>query len=103
MEKRTIDEALVRKIADLAQLALTSEEVSLYQDRLTKILDYIEQLDRAPDELDSDWRHDLARLSDGMSTPERLDCPKSSKTIETILENAPLKSGTAFQVPRIIE
>lgn len=35
----------VRKIAHLARLELTEEEVSLYQKQLTAVLDYVETLD----------------------------------------------------------
>ncbi|MCX6130834.1 MAG: Asp-tRNA(Asn)/Glu-tRNA(Gln) amidotransferase subunit GatC [Proteobacteria bacterium] len=94
-----IDRETVEKVASLAHLKLSDEELSYYQGQLDQVLDFIQVLDTAVDNLPVDWRADLA----GASTPERLDKSVSSTAIERVLSCAPRVVGTAFQVPKIIE
>lgn len=102
MSRILVDDNLVRKVADLAQLSLTSDEVSLYQGRLSRVLDFVEQMNHAPDSLSEDYSGDSS-AQDDVSTPERPDQQKSLNIIEQVLAQAPACSGTSFQVPRIIE
>lgn len=40
-----VDEKLIQKVADLARLELTSQEIATYTDQFQKILGYFEQID----------------------------------------------------------
>ncbi|MFY7927791.1 MAG: Asp-tRNA(Asn)/Glu-tRNA(Gln) amidotransferase subunit GatC [Oligoflexus sp.] len=94
-----IDRQTVEKIAGLASLKLSEEEVLYYQDQLSRILDYMDQLKAFPDGLPATWRAELEQAE----TPERPDRAEPSHVIEKVLQSAPRVVGTAFQVPRIIE
>lgn len=97
-----VDESLVRKVADLANLYLTEQEVVLYQGRLARILEYVEQLGVGKEEASSERKAEPF----GSSPPEgceRSDEVTSSLPIEEAVGQAAVRSGTAFQVPRIIE
>ncbi len=95
-----IDKAMVEKIAALAHLRLSEDEVTYYQEQLGKVLGFIEQLETFESSLlPSDWRADLHLPP----TPERDDQALVSTAMERVLSAAPRVVGTAFQVPRIIE
>lgn len=93
-----VDAKLVRRIAELAQLRLSDEEVSHYETQLGKILKYVETINTLPT-MQENWRSDTV----GDPTPERNDQVIPSLAPEVALRGAPQKIGTAFQVPRIIE
>ena len=94
-----IDQNLVMHVARLANLEFSAEELRYYEAQLTKVLDYVGLLDSMPDEFGSEWRSDTL----GSATPERHDETASGLTPDEALAGAPQKSGSAFQVPRIIE
>lgn len=94
-----IDRPTVEKIAALAHLRLSEDEVVYFQSQLGRVLDSIEALNAYEAQLPSDWRADLHLPP----TPERNDKAILSPAIEKVLSSAPRVVGTAFQVPRIIE
>ena len=94
-----IDQALVQRVAELANLQLKPEEIAHYEVQLGKILGHVAQLEQLQDSLGAAWRADTI----GESTPEREDQVKASLPVEEIMAQAPASSGTVFQVPRIIE
>ena len=94
-----VDRQLVGYLADLACLELSDDEISWYEQSLGKIVGYMEQLSQVEDDLGDDWRADTI----GAPTPERPDQVRPSLDPERTLEQAPMRSGTAFRVPRIIE
>ncbi len=102
-EKRTnkmrIDRQTVEKVAQLAHIKLSEEEISYYEQQLGNVLGYMQQMQAASDQLPADWRADLA----GTPCPEREDESTPSQVIEKVLQSAPKVVGTAFQVSRIIE
>ena len=55
----SIDLATVEKVANLAQLSLSQEELVYYQDQLQKILGYMDILQSLDDSLNPDWLPDL--------------------------------------------
>ncbi len=103
MSKIKVDRELVRKVADLAHLSLSEQEMGLYQERLAKVLSYVEQLDEVHESLDKNWRPDTSRGEAGVSTLERPDVVEGSLPVEEAMKQAPARIGTAFQVPRILE
>lgn len=94
-----IDRQTVEKVARLAHIQLSEEEIEYYQGQLGSVLDYMQQIQSAADQLPGDWRADTS----GASCPERDDEAKPSSVIDKVLQSAPKVVGTAFQVPRIIE
>lgn len=96
---KTIDRETVEKVARLSHIELSEEEVLFYQQQLGNVLQYMEQIQAATDQLPEGWRSDLAVAV----TPERDDESRASPAIDKVLQSAPRVVGTAFQVPRIIE
>jgi aspartyl-tRNA(Asn)/glutamyl-tRNA(Gln) amidotransferase subunit C len=88
----------VQRIADLARLELTAEELDLFTRQLGDILAYVEQI-RALDTTG------VAPTSQVLNRPvERNDAPAPTLSREDLLTNAPdasLEAGL-FKVPRVI-
>ena len=97
----SIDSSTVRKVAGLANLVLTDEEVSYYQRHLSRILDYVGELASIPPQDESEFDPDT--LAFALKPQERLDQTQPSLDPEVALVNAAKTSGTTFQVPRIID
>ncbi len=93
-----IDENEVRKIAKLARLKLSPEEVRLYQGQLGKILDSMVELGR----LDTSKVMPTTSVL-GLSNVMREDEPKPFADPEKILANAPEREGHYFKVRKVIE
>jgi aspartyl-tRNA(Asn)/glutamyl-tRNA(Gln) amidotransferase subunit C len=94
----TIDETQVRKVARLARLALTEEEVAEFTGQLSAILDYVEKMN----ELNTDDVEPLAHCLP-ISNVFRRDCVKESLGTEKALANAPQRDGDFFKVPKILD
>ena len=88
----------VQRIADLARLELTAEELDLFTKQLGDILTYVEQIRT----LDTTG---VAPTSQVLNRPvDRDDVPGPTLTRSELLNNAPdaaLESGL-FKVPRVI-
>ena len=88
----------VQRIAELARLALTDDEVDLFTRQLGDILTYVEQI-RALDTTG------VAPTSQVLNRPvERDDVPQPALSRQDLLRNAPdaaLEAGL-FKVPRVI-
>ena len=90
----------VRRIATLARLRLTAEEEAAFAHQLSSILDYVEQLN----EIDLTGVEPMTHaLASGDAAPLRSDEVRASLPPEKALANAPVREGTCFKVPRIIE
>jgi aspartyl-tRNA(Asn)/glutamyl-tRNA(Gln) amidotransferase subunit C len=92
-----IDAAIVAKVAHLARLELTADEVQFFEQKLSQVIHYVEQIENI-------------NIVDGggeqagsFETPERDDHVLPSLDPAALIALAPKVSGTAFQVPRIIE
>ena len=91
----------VRKIAKLAHLEITDEEVALYTPQMNNIVKYVEQLN----ELDTE----NVEVSLGGLTPEgeatdaiREDIPHQSFGQEKALSQAPAGVSGHFRVPKVL-
>jgi aspartyl-tRNA(Asn)/glutamyl-tRNA(Gln) amidotransferase subunit C len=88
----------VQRIAELARLALTDEELDLFTRQLGDILTYVEQI-RALD------TSGVAPTSQVLNLPiERQDTPQPTLSRADLLRNAPdaaIEAGL-FKVPRVI-
>ena len=94
-----IDEKITLKIASLAKLELTEQEIKEYSKDLTKILKWMEELKEV----------DVSNVQPVTSVTknelyEREDIVyKNTVEQEKILLNAPEKVGKYFTVPKVIE
>ena len=91
----------VRKVAKLAHLEITDEEIKLYTPQMADIVSYIEQLN----ELDTDNIEPmLGGLTDeGKKTDaDRDDSIKTSLGQESALSEAPTAVAGHFQVPKVL-
>jgi aspartyl-tRNA(Asn)/glutamyl-tRNA(Gln) amidotransferase subunit C len=104
-----IDEATVRKVATLGSIALSDEEVAQYQDELSKVLNFVEQLDNLP--LDSVKPNTPATLvaSPVTATIEatgiqafREDEAVMPHSRETLMMNGTETEAGAYVVPNIL-
>jgi len=88
----------VRKVASLARLKLTSDQVSSLSADLTAILGYIEVLN----EVDTANVEPMVHAVE-LSNVLREDRVGESLSREAALQNAPRSDGQCFLVPAIIE
>jgi len=93
----TVDRDEVRRIARLAALALTDEEIDRFQGDLNAILTYISQIQTA------DIGEAVAPPeTDRTETVLREDVVRPGLTREQALSNAPDTDGEHFRVPPAI-
>ena len=94
-----IDEKITLKIASLAKLELTDQEVREYSKDLTNILKWMEELK----EVDVSNVQPVTSVTEN-ELYEREDIAyKNTVEQEKILLNAPDKVGEYFTVPKVIE
>jgi aspartyl-tRNA(Asn)/glutamyl-tRNA(Gln) amidotransferase subunit C len=96
--KQKITEQQVRKVAKLARLELTEQEVKLFTTQLEAILEYFEKMN----ELDTQQVEPLAH-SLPIANCFREDVIKPSIGEEKALANAPERDGNFFKVPKILD
>jgi aspartyl-tRNA(Asn)/glutamyl-tRNA(Gln) amidotransferase subunit C len=87
----------VLKIANLARLDLTSEEVEAYRVRLGRVLEHIQELSALETPKDS-VRH---VPKDGVAFRE--DKPVSFTDVAALMKNAPQAETDHFLLPTIVE
>jgi aspartyl-tRNA(Asn)/glutamyl-tRNA(Gln) amidotransferase subunit C len=91
----------VEKIADLANLELTAEEINSLSAQLAAIVDYIDQLN----ELDTSVVEPWLQMSAGemiSSSATREDRVEAGLGQEKALDQAPDHDDGQFRVPRVI-
>ncbi|MGE3523924.1 MAG: Asp-tRNA(Asn)/Glu-tRNA(Gln) amidotransferase subunit GatC [Candidatus Dadabacteria bacterium] len=88
----------VVKVAELARLEFTDEELDEFTEQLGKILTYIEKLG----ELDTTGVEPTSHVLD-IATPLRDDKVVKWLTQEEALSNAPDEEDGYFAVPQVIE
>jgi aspartyl-tRNA(Asn)/glutamyl-tRNA(Gln) amidotransferase subunit C len=91
----------VRQVADLANLALTDEEVARMRHDLDEILTHIETLS----ELDTSSVEPMSQVlfEAGDTATLREDLERPSIGTEAALANAPASGAGYFKVPKVIE
>ena len=94
-----IDEKITRKIASLAKIDLSEQEIKEYSKDLNNILKWMEELK----EVDVSNTKPVSSVTDN-KLYERDDI-RSENTLEQekVLLNAPDKVGEYFTVPKVIE
>jgi aspartyl-tRNA(Asn)/glutamyl-tRNA(Gln) amidotransferase subunit C len=100
----TMDEVL--RVAELANLDLTAEEVPQMQHNLNAILDHIAQLN----ELDTTGVPAMAQVGEMLDAAVestgaalRLDVERPSLDRKSVMAAAPESDGRFFKVPKVIE
>jgi aspartyl-tRNA(Asn)/glutamyl-tRNA(Gln) amidotransferase subunit C len=93
----SVSDTDVKKIAKLARLRLTDDEVKLYGGQLTKILDSMAEL-AALDTKDVPPTTSVL----GVTDVTREDAPVTFEGRERLLENAPDRDGPYFKVRKVI-
>jgi aspartyl-tRNA(Asn)/glutamyl-tRNA(Gln) amidotransferase subunit C len=96
-----VDEALTRKVANLARLDLTDQEVQLFTRQIGEIIQYVDQLQKVdvtgveplthPLESAAPFREDIVR-----------DCPTDANGHPKVLASAPEVLDNSFKVPPIL-
>ena len=92
-----VDKNWVEKIALLARLKLTEEEVETFSKQLGDILNFVEHLS------DLDTSDVPPYIQKSQETPMREDKVEDSLPREEALMNAPQKEEGFFVVPKILE
>ena len=95
---RNITKETVEYVARLARLSLEEGEISKFQDQLSSILNYIEQLN----EVDTKNTPPTTHVLPSMKNVFREDEIKVSLSPDEALQNAPERKENFFKVPRII-
>jgi aspartyl-tRNA(Asn)/glutamyl-tRNA(Gln) amidotransferase subunit C len=93
-----VDEAAVRRMARLARIKVSDEEVVTLKTELSAILDWIRQLD----EVDTKNVEPMTRVV-GMSLKMRKDEVTDGDMRDAILQNAPMHEKHFFVVPKVVE
>lgn len=87
----------IAKVARLARLALSEEELARYGSQLEDILEHAERVSALPTEGVPPTSHPLP-----MTNAFRADEIRPSLDREEVLEQAPAREGQYFRVPRIL-
>ncbi len=93
-----LDDSTVRHVAHLARIAITDAEVRLYGEQLSKILEYVDQLN----ELDTSDVPPTAHPHSGFNV-FRPDLPHKTWSSDDALKNAPDRHGDFFRVPKVLD
>ena len=93
-----IDRETVTNVANLARLALSEEEVTLFGSQLSAILEHIQILQEADVSSVSPTAH-ASRLTNVM----RQDAPQPSYSPEELLANAPDQEENSLKVNAVLE
>ena len=93
-----VDDALVRKIARLARIKVTDEEVESLKGELGAILQWVEQLA----EVDTDHVEPMISV-EAMDMKKREDVVDDGGYPDMIVKNAPLSEDGYFMVPKVVE
>jgi len=88
----------VEHIADLARLSLTDDEISLYQDQLSAILEYFARLE----DVDTSEVAPTATVLP-LRSVMRADEVTQKLTRDEILANAPAVEDSCFQAPAVMD
>jgi aspartyl-tRNA(Asn)/glutamyl-tRNA(Gln) amidotransferase subunit C len=89
----------VEKIAHLARLSITEQEMPVYVTSLSSIVDFVDELSRTP----TDDVLPMAHPLDGQHQRLRADQVSESDQHEKYQANAPAVQAGLYVVPRVIE
>ena len=93
-----LDTNTINKIAKLARIRLSDEEVKNLLNDMNSILDWVEHLN----EVNTDTVEPLTNISSSI-LPQRKDEAKDINSSDEILKNSPDKLEGYFAVPKVVE
>ena len=95
----SLTRADIEKIAELSRLELTESEIPVYVDSLSRILNFVVELERAPTSGIAPMAHPLPGLA------QRLRADEVSETDrrDDYQRNAPQVEAGLYLVPKVIE
>jgi len=93
-----LERSEVKHIASLARIGLTEEEIEMFGEQLSQILEQFEVLN----ELDTSGVTPTAHAG-GLQTVMRDDLAEDSLDSEDVLKNAPRREGEFFRVNAVLE
>ena len=94
----SINRKIVLKTAKLARLNIKEDQVAMYAEELSKIIDVVDSLQ----EVDTDGIEPLVNVNESELTM-REDKVTDGNSTEKILKNAPKEKFEYFIVPKVIE
>lgn len=94
----SLDKETVRKVASLARIRMTDDELGIYAEKLNKIIGFAEQLN----ELDTAGVVPLPSPVD-MKMALRPDAVTDGGCAEDVLANAPESVEGFYVVPKVVE
>jgi aspartyl-tRNA(Asn)/glutamyl-tRNA(Gln) amidotransferase subunit C len=94
----SVDAATVRRIAHLARIAVSDEEIEHLRDELNAILAFVEQLS----EVNVDGIEPMTSVTP-MRMKRRSDVVTDGDIAAAILKNAPAADDNFFLVPKVVE
>jgi aspartyl-tRNA(Asn)/glutamyl-tRNA(Gln) amidotransferase subunit C len=94
----SLDQATVARIAMLARIRVSEEQQAAMAAELSKILDWIAQLD----EVDTTAVEPMRSVMD-IRKAWRDDIVTDGERAEDVLGNAPRRDGSYFVVPKVVE
>jgi aspartyl-tRNA(Asn)/glutamyl-tRNA(Gln) amidotransferase subunit C len=94
----SVDAATVRRIAHLARIAVSDDEVPHLAGELNAMLDFVEQLS----EVNIDGVEPMTSVTP-MAMKKRADVVNDGEIADDIVANAPATEGHFFLVPKVVE
>jgi aspartyl-tRNA(Asn)/glutamyl-tRNA(Gln) amidotransferase subunit C len=94
----SLDKDQVQHIAMLARLRLADDEFAETQEKLSRIVDFVDQLSTAPTD-------DVVPMAHPLNQAQRLrpDQVTEANERDKVQENAPSVSGGHYLVPKVLE
>ena len=89
----------IKKIASLAKINISDDELDNYSDQISKILEYMSTLN----DVDTSKVDEFSNQLFGNSQLLREDIVEESLNRDDVLKLAPDSDGVYFKVPKIIE
>ncbi|MBB4001674.1 Asp-tRNA(Asn)/Glu-tRNA(Gln) amidotransferase subunit GatC [Aurantimonas endophytica] len=94
----SVDTATVRRVARLARIAVTDEDVTAMEGELNAILGFVEQLG----EVDVEGVEPMTSVTP-MAMKKRQDMVTDGGKADDIVANAPASEDHFFVVPKVVE
>jgi aspartyl-tRNA(Asn)/glutamyl-tRNA(Gln) amidotransferase subunit C len=94
----SVDQATVRRVARLARIAVTDDEVPHLQGEINAILGFVEQLN----EVDVNGVEPMTSVTP-MTMKKRQDVVDDGNDAERVLKNAPVREDGYYVVPKVVE
>lgn len=94
----SVDTATVKRVASLARIAVTEDDVSRMTGQLNAILGFVEQLN----EVNVDGVEPMTSVTP-MAMKKRQDVVTDGDKVSDIVANAPTTEENFFVVPKVVE